>query len=194
MGPSVWINFEVDTLYVDWGYQPGGGAGSRRLSYLPWDFGDDRKKVRNLAVFDADYMHDLEPTRLGYTSWIDTILRGFGNVKELTVVDRYHSIEKGNCGDLVVWEKMVHVEASLVGFLNPGLMERERYLRTEEVLMTLDWKHGKNVQLKANIEVHALQRFQMFVATRFPTPTYEFLRVIQWRTVTTREVWEEYER
>jgi hypothetical protein len=193
VGPSVWINFEIDTLYVDWGYQPG-GEGSRRLSYLPWDLGGDRKKVRNLAVFDADYMQDVAPTRLGYTSWIDTILLAFGNVQMLTVVDRYHDIGKGDCGDLIVWDKLVHVEASLVGFLNPGFMKREQYLRTEEVLKTLDWKHGKNVQLNANIEVHVLQRFQMFVAIRFPTPMYELPRVIQWRTVTTREVWEDYER
>jgi hypothetical protein len=152
---------------VDWGYyhyQPREG-GSKRLSYLPLDFSEDRKKMRSLALFDCDYMNAIGPTRLGYAGWVDTLLRGFGNVQKLTVVDRDHGVE-GQCGELVIWHKVVHVEASLVAFMHPELMAAERYLKTEEVLKKLDWKHEKAVELKANIEVDALQRFHRMVNRR----------------------------
>ncbi|KAH9213561.1 hypothetical protein DL95DRAFT_524404 [Leptodontidium sp. 2 PMI_412] len=77
--PATWFNFNLDTLYLDWGDLESRIMWSyRELNYSPKDLSDDVKGVQNLALHNGSMA----------ASYIDRILHRCGNVLSLTMVPR----------------------------------------------------------------------------------------------------------
>ncbi|KAE9369298.1 hypothetical protein N431DRAFT_485229, partial [Stipitochalara longipes BDJ] len=54
--PSIWFNFEVDILHLDWGYylhEYEDDPEEFMFKYLPSDFSEDVKKVKNLTLYNG---------------------------------------------------------------------------------------------------------------------------------------------
>jgi len=81
--PETWFNFDVDTLYVDWGGVETGG-----ISFRPEDFGDVAAKVKHLAVLHTgpNYIR----RGLTHEQWLSYILFEFCNLHTLTLVHKRH--------------------------------------------------------------------------------------------------------
>jgi len=94
--PTTWFNFELDTLYLDWGYYVN-SDGDVNFDFFPEDFGEDVKKVQNLAIHSGEY-----PGGILTSEWINAVLGYFGNVRNLTLVPPRQ--EDDDCADLVFLE------------------------------------------------------------------------------------------
>lgn len=94
--PTTWFNFELDTLYLDWGYHLN-SDGDVIFKFFPEEFGEDVKKVQNLAIHSGEY-----PAGRLASEWINAVLSYFGNVRNLTMVSPQH--EDDDCADLVFLE------------------------------------------------------------------------------------------
>lgn len=89
--PSVWFNFDIDTLYLDWGHD--NTRRNARRNRLPYDdfFFDEiseRSKVKNLAISAEGNLQQPD-------HWHDRILKAFGNVRSLTFVQPLPRIHQG---------------------------------------------------------------------------------------------------
>jgi len=87
VAPSTLLNFEVDTLYLDWGYwispfppptsPDRGWIELGNLEFWPEDLSEDVLKVRNLAIYNGTEEYPIaQPLHL----WFAQILVRFGNV------------------------------------------------------------------------------------------------------------------
>jgi hypothetical protein len=81
--PETWFNFDLDSLYVDWGGVETGG-----ISFRPEDFGGVAAKVKHLAVLHTgpNYIR----RRLTHEQWLSYILFEFCNLQTLTLVQGRH--------------------------------------------------------------------------------------------------------
>jgi len=86
---GIWINFELDTLYVGWEHFP--GYSTRR-----WDsrLGADINRVKTLAICDRSHTGDYDPRVVGDLSeslYVATVLSQFGrNVEKLILATPDH--------------------------------------------------------------------------------------------------------
>jgi hypothetical protein len=94
--PTTWFNFELDTLYLDWGYHLNSN-GDVIFKFFLEDFGEDVKKVQNLAIHSGEY-----PAGILASEWINAVLGYFGNVRNLTMVSPQYEDDDG--ADLVFLE------------------------------------------------------------------------------------------
>ncbi|KAH7355304.1 hypothetical protein BKA65DRAFT_498104 [Rhexocercosporidium sp. MPI-PUGE-AT-0058] len=78
--PATWFNFDLDTLYLDWGVAENRGAEppDLPLEFSLMDLSDDVKRVQNLALHNNSLV-DFD---------LDRILRHCGNVRSLTMVPK----------------------------------------------------------------------------------------------------------
>lgn len=84
--PEVWFNLDIDTLYVDWGWDHG-----HRYEYGPQTLGNFIRRVKNPAVYhdvggflDRDYIH--------YEDFLRDLISGFSSLETLTLVNRRHRL------------------------------------------------------------------------------------------------------
>jgi 2EXR family len=103
--PETWFNFELDTLYLDWGFSyDEDDPDEIGLFFDPEDLGADIKKVQNLALYSRGNPYD-EPD----DEFLSQILSDFGNVRNLTMVPpRYKSDETANLVFLEFSEVVEH--------------------------------------------------------------------------------------
>lgn len=97
--PTTWFNFELDTLYLDWGVhdEDEEEMSGVDFSFGPIDLSEDVKKVQNLAIYGGEH-----PLDTPVHEWIDHVLDYLGNVQSLTMVIPSH--ERDECANLVFFE------------------------------------------------------------------------------------------
>ncbi|CAG8959430.1 hypothetical protein HYFRA_00001328 [Hymenoscyphus fraxineus] len=80
--PSTWFNFELDTLYLNWGVSYDENDYERWwLCYHPEHLDADIEKVQNLALYDGEYPNDVWKVEI----FID-VLRRFTGVRNVWLV------------------------------------------------------------------------------------------------------------
>lgn len=97
--PKTWFNFDLDTLYLDWGYYDGDDLadGNIFFEFSPREIGAYTKRVRSLAIYKGDHPIIINP---GY--FIDHVLATFGNVQNLCLAAPDYKLD--DSGDLVFLE------------------------------------------------------------------------------------------
>ena len=104
--PSTWFNFELDTLHLDWGYDPNEELDEEdeidmdeiMITYAPGTLSQDVRKVQSLALNAEQY-----PAGMSSERWLHLILSHFGNVQNLYMVVPPRADE--DCANLVFLEK-----------------------------------------------------------------------------------------
>jgi hypothetical protein len=163
----------------------------RNASHLPTRIpafiGQDIKKVKQLALRGCYCFLRLLPLPAArYLSWLNHVLEEFGNVKELTHVDMDYKIRKEYPLDLVMMGDVVDIATSLKVFeisipFTPTHYERLRRANIWQRGNVLDNDQSGRGELAA-------------LRSRSKWATYELPQVIAYKTITTREIIERYER
>lgn len=94
--PTTWFNFEIDTLYLDWGY---GCPGGTHVDYVPTNFGDEAKRVRHLALYQSIGSHNYH--RRDSEGWLCDILDVFSEMESLAFVDQFHTLGESSDVSLI---------------------------------------------------------------------------------------------
>lgn len=101
--PVTWFNFEIDTLYLDWGWH-----GFSGLSFDAGHLGDVASQVKHLAIYHSP--QDLQLRGMGDPEeLLCEILVEFCNLETLTLVNRRHNDRVSdlvfmNPMDLLIWQ------------------------------------------------------------------------------------------
>ncbi|PVH80435.1 hypothetical protein DL98DRAFT_654825 [Cadophora sp. DSE1049] len=111
--PTTGFNFDLDTLYLDWGAGRVAGYGNTventgfEFYFSPDNLGDDVKPVQKLALYYGAYPIDLHASVR-----IDHVLERFGHVQRLTIVPpRVEEEEEKDHANLVYLEYVDVVES-----------------------------------------------------------------------------------
>ncbi|KAH6670100.1 hypothetical protein B0J14DRAFT_597873, partial [Halenospora varia] len=198
---SVWFNFQLDTLYVDWQC-----AGHPDVLWPVKELGDDIAKVEKLAIWHA------KPAQLdtimlengegwayrsqfpGFYSGdfelkLERFLIHFSNVKTVTLVHRQHTLESDELKDLVELNGMYEIQHSLKTFNRATKyyyndMERDRLDEEQDSLA--------NARQQSEIDLDI-----MFIVGRWIMPELDYKLPhpeIERKTITTRKRWLEYQK
>jgi hypothetical protein len=120
--PETWFNFDLDTLYVDWGGVETGG-----ISFRPEDVA---AKVKHLAVLHTGPNY----VRWGLTheQWLSYIFFEFCNLQTLTLVHKRHVFGRRKQlvfmkpTDLIGWFYDSHTVGTIRGCTDVDVAELER--------------------------------------------------------------------
>lgn len=101
--PETWFDFEVDTLYLDWGWNSNG------MQFSASDFAGEAPRVKHLALYQAkDDYHVTNPG--DYEDFMCEIFVDFNNLKTLTLVNKRHKPNESDSlvfmepVDLLIWQ------------------------------------------------------------------------------------------
>ena len=100
--PRTWFNFEVDTLYLDWGYyvyddDDDDDDDTIEFQFFPEVLSEDVKKVQHLAIYSGKHPDSYLPAQL-----INDVLSKFGHVQNLLLA--LPDYKHGGSADLVFLE------------------------------------------------------------------------------------------
>ena len=97
--PRTWFNFELDTLYLDWGYYESHKYGEDGIlfDFDSWDFGEDIKRVQHLAIYKGKH-----PICQDTGGSIKNVLSTSGHVQDLVLAPPDYKPD--DAGDLVFLE------------------------------------------------------------------------------------------
>jgi hypothetical protein len=103
--PQTWFDYEMDTLYLDWGWHDVSG-----VPFVAADLGDVASEVKHLAIYnspDDSQSRGME----GPEERLCRILLEFGSLETLTLVNRRHKPDEKtsdlvfmNPMDLLIWQ------------------------------------------------------------------------------------------
>ncbi|KAF8858785.1 hypothetical protein BDZ45DRAFT_802183 [Acephala macrosclerotiorum] len=115
MSGMTWINFDQDTLYLDWGFTKATKEECDKAAYGPFDFNEGHAgRVRSLALYDhAGINTSIDNDPKGYNGWLYRILKNFNNLYELAIVSKSHDYSKKELTDLIRFETVTDVDGQL---------------------------------------------------------------------------------
>ena len=147
--PETWFDFEIDTLYLDWGWH-----GVSDTPFGAADFGDDVLKVKHLALYNSRDDYQLRGTEEN-EGLVCEILDEFCNLETLTLVNRRHDESGEKTSDLVFMDPMdLLIWQQYRGCNTPDVDMTKLNLCIEELLeaeahlsqMTIDWGELKPIK------------------------------------------------
>lgn len=145
---STWFNFDIDTLYLDWGYECPPREWEEEVpenvfSFYPKDI-SDISKVKNLAIWTSDELCDVG-------KWFDQILGAFGNVRNFTLV-RAEPLEQiyGNSNLVFLEHAEMLEQANWLPLPGDNFTETHRLLKQRYPGLFLE--NGFNIKLWASSE------------------------------------------
>jgi hypothetical protein len=189
--PQTYFDFKRDTLLMYWDdledwYIPDNPDNI----WTPIFISQDIRKVDRVALLASDYFLSGMYLYADYSSALNRMLDEFGNIKELTLVDDQlpRQLElwcDEDDSELVVIDDVVDIETSMEIF-------EESIKYTPELDRDLREVNIFQRSLLSNVEVNADE----FAALRSRSTwaTYELPQVIEYKTLTTRRIKEQYER
>ncbi|KUJ09323.1 uncharacterized protein LY89DRAFT_690372 [Mollisia scopiformis] len=187
MPPATWFDFEVDTLYLDWGFAYKTKSRCDHYAFGPGHIGDCAEKVKKLALWDNYIInYTIEDDGSPFEEWLRGVLVEFKHLDELVLVDRYHLNTEVQRKDLVMLDEVIAIKDAMEIFKEekgkPYSEEKTALVQKEHQF----WRERSKRMTPA--EKKDLE------ARRRSDDDWDVPKVVSWKTITTNGRLEKYKK